>query len=122
LANEFLTRVNAPPKKPKDESPLGEQYAWREMRRRQSSRRVCVEHTTAELRQCRPLHRQTGPREDYAETHLAIASLVPDRSCPRGHPPPVEHRTGARPAGGPLINRRPTRQASAPRPRSRTES
>ncbi len=74
LANEFPDQVSAPPKKPKDDAPLGDQYAWREMRRRQSSERICVEHAHAELRQWRPLQRYTGRREDYAETHRAIAS------------------------------------------------
>jgi hypothetical protein len=83
LANEFPDQVSAPPKKPKDDAPLGEQYAWREMRRRQSSARICVEHANAELRQWRPLQRYTGWREDYAETHVAIASLVSDRSARR---------------------------------------
>lgn len=83
LADEFPNQVSAPPKKPKDDAPLGERYAWREMRRRQSSNRICVEHTNAELRQWRPLQRYTGPREDYAETHRAIASLVSDRSARR---------------------------------------
>ncbi|MEV6747508.1 transposase family protein [Streptomyces sp. NPDC051080] len=83
LANEFPAQVSAPPKKPKDDAPLGEQYAWREMRRRQSSARNCVEHATAELRQWRPLQRYTGRREDYAEAHAAIASLISDRSARR---------------------------------------
>ncbi|WP_232248249.1 transposase [Streptacidiphilus rugosus] len=83
LANEFPNQVGTPPKKPKDDAPLGERYAWREMRRRQSSNRICVEHTNAELRQWRPLQRYTGPREDYAETHRAIASLVSDRFARR---------------------------------------
>ncbi|MGW3661471.1 transposase family protein [Streptomyces sp. NPDC005151] len=83
LANEFPDQISAPPKKQKDDAPLGEQYAWRETRRRQSSARICVEHANAELRQWRPLQRHTGPREDYAETHVAIASLVSDRSARR---------------------------------------
>lgn len=83
LANELPDQVSAPPKKPKDDAPLGEQHAWREMRRRQSSARICVEHTNAELRQWRPLQRYIGRREDYAETHVVIASLVSDRSARR---------------------------------------
>ncbi|WP_309030414.1 transposase family protein [Streptomyces alfalfae] len=83
LANEFPDQVSAPPKKPRDDAPLGDQYAWREMRRRQSSDRICVEHTHAELRQWRPIQRYTGRREDYAETHRAIASLISDRSARR---------------------------------------
>ncbi|CAM5687279.1 transposase family protein [Streptomyces griseorubiginosus] len=83
LANEFPDQISAPPKKPKDDAPLSEQYAWREMRRRQSSQRICVEHANAELRQWRPLQRYTGPREDYAATHHGIASLVSDHSARR---------------------------------------
>ncbi|MGY4902259.1 hypothetical protein [Streptomyces sp. 900116325] len=51
------------------------------MRRRQSSARICV--TNAELRHWRPLQRHTTRREDYAETHCAIAALVSDRSTHR---------------------------------------
>lgn len=83
LANEFPDQISAPPKKPKGDAPLGEQYAWREMRRRQSSERICVERANAELRQWCPLQRYTGLREDYAATHQAIASLVSDRSARR---------------------------------------
>jgi hypothetical protein len=83
LAKEFPGQVSAPPKKPKDEACDGDKYAWRETRRRQSSARICVEHTNAELRQWAPLRRFTGRRDIYAETHLAIASLVSDRSAQR---------------------------------------
>ncbi|MCX4580195.1 transposase family protein [Streptomyces sp. NBC_01571] len=83
LANEFPDQISAPPTKPKGDAPLGEQYAWREMRRRQSSQRICVEHANAELRQWCPLQRYTGPREDCVATHQAIASLVSDRSARR---------------------------------------
>ncbi|MFE2993005.1 transposase family protein [Streptomyces sp. NPDC059262] len=80
LANEFPGQVSAPLKKLTDDAPLGEHHAWREQRRRQSSARICVEHTNAEYKQWRPLQRFTGRRETYAETHLAIAALVSDRS------------------------------------------
>ncbi|MCQ4043703.1 transposase family protein [Streptantibioticus rubrisoli] len=83
LANQFPDQVNAPPKKPKDDAPLGERYAWREYRRRQPSRRICVEHANAEHRQWRPLQRYTGRRETYADTHRAIAALVSDRAATR---------------------------------------
>ncbi len=83
LANEFPGQVNAPPKKPKDDAPLGEQHAWREQRRRQSSARIGVEHTNAEYKQWRPLQPFTGRREIYAETHLAASALVSDRSARR---------------------------------------
>ncbi|MYW42914.1 IS5/IS1182 family transposase, partial [Streptomyces sp. SID161] len=82
-ADEFPGQISAPPKKPKGNAPLGEQYAWREMRRWQSSERICVEHANAELRRWRPLQRHNGPREDCAATHQAIASPVSDRSTRR---------------------------------------
>ncbi|MFF5015138.1 transposase family protein [Streptomyces sp. NPDC001165] len=100
LANEFPDQISAPPKKPKGGAPLGEQYAWREMRRRQSSERICVEHANAELRQWCPLQRYTGPREDtprptmrslhwFRTDRLAdrpAASRAPS-SCSPGRPP-----------------------------------
>ncbi|WTJ47359.1 transposase [Streptomyces atratus] len=89
LAKEFPSQVSAPPKKPAEDACDGDKRAWREMRRRQSSARICVEHTNAEYKQWRPLQRYTGRRETYAETHLAIASLVSDRSARR----PTRRRT-----------------------------
>ncbi|MER8197571.1 transposase [Streptomyces microflavus] len=86
LANEFPGQVSAPPKKPKglDDQTLTEYYyGWREAKRRQSSRRICVEHANAEHRQWRPLQRYTGHRETYGETHRAIAGLVSDRAARR---------------------------------------
>ncbi|MFE5710648.1 transposase family protein [Streptomyces sp. NPDC056501] len=71
LANAFPAQVSAPPKKPKDDTLLGEYHAWREQRRCQSSRRICVEHTNAEFKQWRPLQRFTDRRETYAEAHHA---------------------------------------------------
>ncbi|MEV6735382.1 transposase family protein [Streptomyces sp. NPDC051364] len=89
LANEFPAQVSSPPKKPKDDACDGDKRAWREARRRQSSARICVEHTNAEYKQWRPLQRYTGRREDYDETHRAIAALVSDRSARR----PTRRRT-----------------------------
>jgi hypothetical protein len=83
LANEFGDQISAPPRKPAADAPLGEHHAWREARRRQSSRRISVEHAHAEFRQWRSLQRYTGRRDTYAETHLAIAALVSDRSARR---------------------------------------
>lgn len=42
-----------------------------------------MEHTNAEYKQWHPLQRYTGRREDYAQTHLAIAGLVFDRAARR---------------------------------------
>ncbi|MGP3637917.1 transposase family protein [Streptomyces sp. 24-1644] len=83
LAKGFPGQVTVPPPRPKGEACEGDNYAWREMRRRQSSDRICVEHTNAELRQWAPLRRFTGRREIYAETHLAIAGLISDRAARR---------------------------------------
>ncbi|MFE4722538.1 transposase family protein, partial [Streptomyces sp. NPDC056728] len=63
LANEFPEQVSAPPKKPKEDAPLGDHYAWHAQRRRQSSARICVEHANAEHKQRRPLQRFLGRRE-----------------------------------------------------------
>lgn len=83
LADEFPDQVNAPSRKPKDDAPLGQHHAWREQRRRQSSARICVEHTDAEYKRWWPLQRFTGRRETYAETHLAIAGPVSAHSVQR---------------------------------------
>ncbi|MDT9691457.1 hypothetical protein Q5762_24570 [Streptomyces sp. P9(2023)] len=63
--------------------PLGEQHAWRELRQRQSSRRICVEDANAEHKQLRPLQRFLGRREHYPATHRAIAALLSDRAAQR---------------------------------------
>ncbi|MFE7399685.1 transposase family protein [Streptomyces sp. NPDC057557] len=83
VRTEGIAEVSAPPKKPSEVAPLGEHHAWSEQRRRQFSARICVEHANAEYKQWRPLQRLTGRRETYAETHLAIAGLVSDRSARR---------------------------------------
>jgi hypothetical protein len=87
LANDFPEQVGAPPKpmtaEKEQQLPLGERYARREARHRQSSSRICVEHANAEYKQWRPLKRYGGRREDFAETRAAIAGLVSDRSARR---------------------------------------
>ncbi|WP_455567492.1 transposase [Streptomyces atratus] len=83
LAKEFPSQVSAPPKKPAQDAPDGDKRAWREARRRQPSARIVVEHTNAEYKQWHPLQRYTGRREDYEQTHLAIAGLVSDRAARR---------------------------------------
>ncbi|MFB7918888.1 hypothetical protein [Streptomyces sp. NPDC056061] len=69
LANEF-------PSPDHSHAPLTERHGWREMRRRQSSRRICVEHANAE-----PLQRYTGRREDYGDRRRAIAGPVCRQAC-----------------------------------------
>jgi len=97
LADEFPDQVSALPKNPKgmkapNDGPVTERYGWREMKRRQSSRRICVEHANAEVRQWRPLQRCIGRRETYGETHRAIAALLADRAAkrPTRHNPSTE--------------------------------
>jgi len=74
------------------EGAITEQYGWRQAKRRQSSQRIAVEHANAELRQWRPLQRWAGRRQDYAETHCAIAGLLSDRAAKRAarHRPSTE--------------------------------
>ncbi len=94
LANDLPGQVSAPPRKPENlgEGAITEQYGWRQAKRRQSSRRIAVEHANAELRQWRPLQRWTGRRQDYAATHCAIAGLASDRAAKRAarHRPSTE--------------------------------
>jgi hypothetical protein len=86
--------VGAPPRKPENpgEAAITGQYSWRQAKRRQSSRRIAAGHANAELRQWRPLQRWTGRRQDYAETHCAIAGLISDRAAKRAarHRPTTE--------------------------------
>ncbi|MFC4466846.1 hypothetical protein ACFPH6_20330 [Streptomyces xiangluensis] len=113
LANEFPAQVSAPPKKPKDDAPLGERHAWREQRRRQSSRRTCVEHTNAEYQQWRPGSGSRPPRNLRRDPpgHRRTG-LRPIR--PAGHPPQAGHRTGTRPPGHLLITHQPTPTPTRP--------
>lgn len=83
LTNRFPEQVQAPPKKPGKDAPAAEITAWEAARKRLSSMRICVEHANAEHKQWRPLQRYLGRREYYDETHLAIASLVSDRTAMR---------------------------------------
>jgi hypothetical protein len=89
LATQFPDQITVPPPKAKPHAPIGEQYAYQYQRHRQSSRRIAVEHTHAEFGQWRTLQRYIGRREDYPETHAAIASLVSDRAAIR----PVKAKT-----------------------------
>jgi hypothetical protein len=108
LPDDFPNQVQAPPRKPKDEAPLGEKYIWREARRRQSSARICVEHTTGEEKKWRTLRRYLGPRESYAETHAPSAALVSDRAARRptwrrtSTELVLAHRTACSPPGLPV--------------------
>jgi hypothetical protein len=83
LAKEFPGQVQAPPLKPKKDTPPEETAAWDALRHRQSSERICVEHANAEHKQWRTLQRYTGRREHFDETCTAIAGLVSDRAAER---------------------------------------
>jgi hypothetical protein len=83
LAKQFPNQVEAPPLKPKKDAPPEDVAAWEAARKKQSSERIPVEHANAEHKQWRPLQRWIGRREYYDETHLAIASLVSDRTAER---------------------------------------
>ncbi|MFD8743409.1 hypothetical protein [Streptomyces sp. NPDC059616] len=83
--------ISVPPKKPKDDAPLGEQYAWREMRRRQSSAWNCVgarQCRTAAVAPAPAVHRPArGLRRNPCRDRLTgLGSL-----CPSGNPPQAEH-------------------------------
>ncbi|MGH3122073.1 MAG: transposase family protein [Streptosporangiaceae bacterium] len=83
LAREFPDQVQAPPLKPKKDATPEETAAWDELRHRQSSERICVEHANAEHKQWRTLQRYLGRRENFDETYLAVAGLVSDRAAER---------------------------------------
>ena len=83
LAKEFPDQVQAPPLKPKKNTPPEETVIWEAGRHRQSSERICVEHANAEHKQWRVLQRYLGRREHFDETYLAIAGLVSDRAAER---------------------------------------
>ena len=83
LARDFPGQVSAPPKKPGGDAGPGERNAYHHARRRQSQRRIMVEHAIAEPKQWRPLQRWTGDRDDLPEVIAAIGALVSDRTARR---------------------------------------
>jgi hypothetical protein len=54
---------------------------WERDRKHQSSQRITVEHTIAELKWWRVLQRFTGRRELLPGTITAIAGLVSDKTA-----------------------------------------
>ncbi|MFD7489744.1 hypothetical protein [Streptomyces mirabilis] len=71
-----------------NDGPVTERYGWRDMKRGQSLRRICVKHATAEVRQCARSsdtpatgHRPPATGETYGETRLAIDAMVSDRAA-----------------------------------------
>jgi hypothetical protein len=83
LAKAFGDQVHAPPLKPSKDAPAEQVAVYQAARKHQSSRRICVEHAVAEPKQWRSLQRWIGRRHYYAQTHLAIAGLVSDRTAHR---------------------------------------
>jgi DDE superfamily endonuclease/Helix-turn-helix of DDE superfamily endonuclease len=83
LAKAFPDQVSAPPLPPAKDAPDTVIAAWKQARRQQSSRRICIEHAIAEHKQWRTLQRYLGRRDAYPETYLAIAALVSDRAARR---------------------------------------
>ena len=83
LARDFPGQITVPPKKPKTGATPSQVTEREAARKRQSSRRICIEHAIAEPKQWRPLQRYTGRREYFADTALAIGGLVSDRCATR---------------------------------------
>ena len=81
LARDHHDQVTAPPLKPRPEAPPEQHSAWEHDRKQQSSQRIMVEHTIAELKWWRVLQRFTGRRELLPETINAIAGIVSDKSA-----------------------------------------
>jgi hypothetical protein len=81
LARDHRDQVSAPPLMPRPQAPPAQHSEWEHDRKRQSSQRIAVEHTIAELKWWRVLQRFTGRRELLPETINAIAGLVSDKSA-----------------------------------------
>ena len=74
-------QVHAPPRKPPKDAPAQALALYEQLRHRQSSQRIRVEHAIAEHKQWRSLQRWIGRRDYYGETYLAVAGLVSDRAA-----------------------------------------
>jgi DDE superfamily endonuclease len=83
LARDFPAQITAPPKKPKTGAAPSQVTEREAVRQQQSSRRISIEHAIAEPKQWRTLQRYIGRREHFADTALAIAGLVSDRTAER---------------------------------------
>jgi hypothetical protein len=83
LATAFPEQVLAPPPKPPKAAPAEVVETWQQARKRQSSRRICVEHAIAEHKQWRSLQRWIGRRGHFGEAYLAVAGLVSDQAARR---------------------------------------
>jgi hypothetical protein len=83
LARNFPHHVSAPPKRPDTDAEPRERGLYDYTRRRQSRRRIMVEHAIAEPKQWRSLHLWTDDRDDLPEVLAAIGALVSNRSAKR---------------------------------------
>ena len=81
LARDHRGQVTAPPLKPRPDATPEQRQAWEHDRKHQSSQRIAVEHTIAELKWWRVLQRFTGRRDLLPETINAVAGLVSDKSA-----------------------------------------
>ena len=103
LATAFPDQLYAPPRKPTKDAPAEQLVRYEQARKRQSSRRICVEHALAEHKQWRSLQRWIGPRGAL------------QRGLPGGR------RAGLRPSCPPLNTISRHRQTDTPRSQSRTK-
>jgi DDE superfamily endonuclease/Helix-turn-helix of DDE superfamily endonuclease len=83
LATAFPQQVHAPPRRPPKDAPAQALAVYEQLRHRQSSQRIRVEHAIAEHKQWRSLQRWIGRRNYCGETYLAVAGLVSDRAALR---------------------------------------
>lgn len=83
LATAFPDQVVAPPRKPPKDADTEQVARYQQTRKRQSSRRICIEHAIAEHKHWRSLQRWIGRRDYYGQTYLAVAGLVSDRTARR---------------------------------------
>ena len=81
LARDHRDQVTAPPLKPRPDATPEQHRAWERDRKHQSSQRIAVEHTIAELKSWRVLQRFTGRRDQLPEIINAIAGIVSDKSA-----------------------------------------
>jgi hypothetical protein len=81
LARDHHEQVCAPPLKLRSETPAEQQAQWEHDRKHQSSQRIAVQHTIAELKWWRVPQRFTGRRELLPETISAVAGPVSDKSA-----------------------------------------
>jgi hypothetical protein len=103
LARDFPDQISAPPPKPAKDAPSEQVAAWKQARKQQSSRRICVEHTIA-VAVAATLHRPPRILRRDLPGHRR-AGLRPHRPALIARGSPDERSRQARPN----LNRAPTR-------------